>query len=231
MKGQLPLDVRLPAQPTLENFLPGDNESLLDALHRLLDGRLEQLYLAGPAGSGKSHLLTGAVRRATERGKPALCLALEALLAAGPDVLDGLAGHRLLALDGLERIAGRPAWERALFHLYNEARSRGTALLFAARHPPAGLGLELPDLRSRLEWGERYRLRPLDDAGKASLLLQRARQRGMEMSPEAAAWMVRHLGRDLPGLLERLDRLDRASLASRRRLTLPFVRQQLTDRP
>lgn len=57
---QLALEISPPPDPTLENFVPGDNAELLERLRELAAGRLAEsiVYLWGEPGSGRSHLLT-----------------------------------------------------------------------------------------------------------------------------------------------------------------------------
>ncbi len=228
MSLQLPLDMRLPPRATLAEFVAGANGQALQALQELARGdRPGQLFLSGPPASGKSHLLMAATAEAAERGLRSVYLPLAELTGLSPEAIEGLAGSALLALDDIHCIAGKGEWERAVFLLYEQARAEGTSLLLAAPCGPAALQLALPDLRSRLAWGESYRLEPLDDAGREALLLRQARARGLRMHPRAAAWMVSHCSRDPRHLLELLSRLDTLSLASGRRLTLSFVREQL----
>ena len=85
----------------------------------------------------------------------------------------------------------------------------------------------LPDLRSRLAQCTRLVLERLDDAGRGEVLRLRARRRGLQVDAAAIDWLLRHQGRDLSGLTALLDRLDRASLAAQRRITVPFLRAQL----
>ena len=99
-----------------------------------------------------------------------------------PEMLDGLEGYALVCLDDLERIAGKPEWERAIFNLFNLLRENGGQLVVAADRPPAGLAIGLPDLASRLTWGPCYHLIPLDDSERMELLLASAERRGLSMS-------------------------------------------------
>ncbi len=228
MNRQLPLAVSLSPPASLEDFVAGDNDQVLAAVRRLaLEPARQQIYLSGPPGSGRSHLLAGAVALAAERGLQALYLPLGELAPLSPELLANLDQCHLLAIDDLQQAAGHRAWEEALFHLYNRARAAETGLLFAADSGPAALDLSLPDLRSRLAWGASYALHPLDDQGRLELLLRHARRRGLQLQPAAARWMVTHCSRDPKRLLALLERLDRLSLAQHRRLTLPFVRDQL----
>jgi DnaA family protein len=70
-------------------------------------------------------------------------------------------------------------------------------------------------------------LDPLDDAGRRDVLRERAQRRGLVVDEAAYDWLLRRVGRDLAGLTSLLDRLDRASLAAKRRITVPFLRELL----
>ena len=98
---------------------------------------------------------------------------------------------------------------------------------YAATHAPDGLPLAVPDLRSRLAQCLRVVLEPLDDDGRADVLRARAERRGLALDPAAIDWLLRREGRELAHLTALLDRLDRASLAAQRRVTVPFLRQVL----
>ena len=87
--------------------------------------------------------------------------------------------------------------------------------------------LVLPDLRSRLAQCTRWTLPVLDDDARAELLRQRAAARGLDFEDAALDWMLRRCSRDLGTLTALFERLDRASLAAQRRLTVPFLRQVL----
>jgi DnaA family protein len=185
------------------------------------------LYLAGPAGVGKTHLLLATCAAAEAAGRRAAYLPLAAAAGRLREALDALEGHDLIALDGLEAIAGQREDEHALFDAHNRARASGAAVLYAARGAPDALELSLPDLRSRLSQCSRLVLQPLDDAGRAEVLRQRARRRGLVLEDAAIEWLLRHTDRDLGALTALLDTLDRASLAAQRRITVPFLRQAL----
>jgi DnaA family protein len=97
-------------------------------------------------------------------------------------------------------------------------------LLIATQCAPANLPIQLADLKSRLAWGVIYQLERLDDDQCVSALKLRARYRGLEMPDATARFLMRRLPRDISTLCDWLDRLDIASLAAQRRLTVPFVR-------
>lgn len=221
MNSQLPLHIGLRDSATFANYYPGPNAQLL---HCLEQGSEPFVYLWGAAGSGKSHLLQAACHDATEAGVGAVYLPLAELGQLTPELLEGLEQMGLVCIEGVETVATNAEWESALFHLYNRVREHGGRLYVAGDAPPAGLGLDLPDLVSRLSWGPVFQLVPLSDEDKLAALRLRARHRGMALPYEVAAYLLKHASRDLHSLFELLEQLDKASLAAKRKLTIPFVR-------
>jgi DnaA family protein len=220
------LDFGLPPSRTLEQFLPGANAVAAGLVAQQAEGRGEpQLYLWGAKGCGKTHLLQAACQRAGEHGLPAAYIDL--LEAPHPGVLEGLERLGLVALDDVQAVVGQAVWEEALFDLINRLREHAVPLLLAADRPPSALPIALPDLASRLGWGPILRLEGLDDAAKLELLRRRAVERGLILPDEVGRYLLDHLPRDLPSLLEGLDRLDRASMERQRKLSLGLAREVL----
>jgi DnaA family protein len=141
--------------------------------------------------------------------------------------LDGLEKLDLVLLDSLQSVTGLADWELALFNLFNRLRDQEGRLIVSADRPPAELPLQLKDLASRLSWGPCYRLNPLDDEGREELLRRALNERGLRLSPEAARFILSRLPRDIQSLTQSVARLDQASLASQRKLTIPFIREVL----
>jgi DnaA family protein len=224
---QLPLPVQLRDDATFDNFLPmAGTRALTAALRAQAAGSGEAIiYIYGPAGVGKSHLLQASCHLA---GSGTLYLPLGELAGCGPEeVVQGIESLDLVCLDDVDRVLGRPDWELALFNLCNRARQRGCALLVAGNAAPRALALDLPDLRSRLAWGIVYQLAQAADEEKIGILQFRAQRRGLALSREVCSYVVSRAARDMEALLALLDTLDHASLVERRALSIPFVREVL----
>jgi len=225
---QLPLALRYPPDQRFEAFVRAP-AGTLEQLHALAGGEAarDALYISGAAGVGKTHLLLATCAAAEAAGRRAAYFPMAAAVGRLRDALQALEGNDLIALDGLEAIAGNREDEIALFDAHNRARAACVALVYAARDIPDAIGLTLPDLRSRLGQCTRISLAPLDDDGRREVLQQRAQRRGLVLEEAALDWLLKRVGRDLGGLTALLDKLDRASLAAQRRLTVPFLRQTL----
>jgi DnaA-homolog protein len=218
---QLALGVRLRAGAVFESFWPGLNGEAVAAVRA--PGTLP-LWLWGASGSGKTHLLQAACAAA---GEAAAYFPLARPLALPPEALAGFERTRLLCIDDVDAVAGDPAWERALFQLFNEAAELHTRLIFAAAGPPRQSNWCLEDWRSRAAACIVYQLRELDDDGRIEALRLRAAQRGLQLPYETSEYLLKRMPRDLRSLFEILDQLDEASLEARRRLTIPFIRDAL----
>ena len=229
MNPQLPLALRWPRRQRFEHFHAGANAAALEAVRTLaVEPGAPWVYLHGASGSGRSHLLLATCQAATAAGRRAQYLPL-ATISDHAAALRGVAGSELLALDDLGAIAGKQEAEHALFDLYNRSRADGGALLFAAAATPVQLAIELPDLRSRLGACTQFALKPLDDDERRTVLRARAAARGIALDDSVLNWLFARYARDLGALLDLLDRLDQASLAAQRRVTIPFLREFLRE--
>jgi DnaA-homolog protein len=197
---QLPLPISAAAQPSLDNFIAGANAEALERVRALVSGRLREAIVYLWGEPGSGR---SHLLRAAAKANPAIVIADDV------DTLDAAA-------------------QQALFIAINAARDGGPAVLAAGSEPPAGLGLR-EDLRTRLGWGLVYQLKPLADAEKALYLRAEAARRGLRLTDEVLWYLLNHLPRDLASLHAVLDRLDRHSLARRRALTLPLVREALSN--
>ncbi|WP_109124018.1 DnaA regulatory inactivator Hda [Dyella sp. C11] len=229
MLPQLPLALRWPRRQRFEHFHPGGTAATLAAVEQIARvPRTPWLYLAGSTGSGKSHLLMAACQEAILGGRTVQYLPL-ASIGDKAAAIRGVAGSEFLALDDLGAIAGDREAEHALFDVYNMAKAEGAALLFAADVLPVQLGLGLPDLRSRLGACQQALIKPLEDGERRAVLRQQAATRGIELDDTVLDWLFNRYARDLGALLDLLDRIDQASLAAKRRITVPFLREFLRE--
>lgn len=229
MNEQLPLPIHQVDDATLENFYSDNNLLLLDSLRKNITELKQQFfYVWGAEGCGKTHLLRALCNDSLAHQRSALYVPLSKSQYFSPTVLDNLEQHALVCLDDLQAVIGNPEWEVAIFDLFNRIKASGnTLLLISADRSPSALPVQLPDLSSRLMWGEIYQLNPLTDAQKISVLQRNAYQRGIPLPDDTANFLLTRLARDMHTLLSVLDKLDKASLQAQRNLTIPFVKEIL----
>jgi DnaA-homolog protein len=201
MPRQLPLDISPPAEPTFDNFIAGANAEALERVRALAAGASREPLVYLWGEPGSGR---SHLLRAAARANP-----------------------RLVAADDVESLeAGE---QQALFLAINAARDGQAAVLATGSAPPAGLAMR-EDLRTRLGSGLVYQIKPLSDADKALHLRAEAERRGLRLTDEVVWYLLHHLPRDVASLNAVLDLLDRHSLARQRAVTLPLIREALSDK-
>lgn len=218
---QLALPIQAPIQPTLDNFVCGRNVEALAALRALASHSGEQtfLYLWGPKGSGKSHLLQG-LNTALQQESSLAPFFVDAAHAAPNSI--GQATQ--LLVDNVH--LANPILGESLFHAWNRIREQGGLLICTGDLPPSQLSLA-GELSSRLAWGQVYRLYQLDDEEKWAALKLKATSSAIPITDEALSYLMMHAERDMPSLIHTLAQLDQWSLSSQRTITVPTVRAYL----
>jgi DnaA family protein len=224
---QIPLQLEPRRPDRFDEFFAGPNENTLAAVRQLLNEPGGSLFLSGPEGSGKSHLLNALCHAARENGLAAFFIALERLPEEAAASLEGLQVLDLVCVDDLDSVAGNPVWEKALFGCFNQVRAAHGRLLVSSSQPLSSLGLCLPDLASRLGWGVRQNLRLPDDEGKLEILRQRAQTLRIELPEDVQNYLLKHSKRDMSSLLLTLERLKDAAFAGKRKITVPLAREVL----
>lgn len=227
---QIPLRLNLQQVYTLSNYYYAQTE-LEQVISHFCDlGEIDFLYLWGNESSGKTHLLLAIAEQVQKSAKRALYLPFAELVeSANPDILESVEDLDLLCIDDLDALAGSSEWEEALFHCFNRLQHTGCKLLVSSQHNPAMTTIKLADLRSRLATGLVYQLEALKDEDKHQMLMLQSQSRGLKLPEEVAHYILRHHSRDTHELMELLKQLDSASMVEKRRLTIPFVRQILSN--
>ena len=227
---QMTLPVTVGDKASFENFWVGHNSELISALHSCIrKGEPRMLFLYGPEGAGKSHLLYAAMRFAKQEILASSYLSLKDPYAS-PAMLDCLDVANLVCIDDVHYWATDKDRERALFALFEQVKQNGGQLIVSATQPPPECGFELLDLVSRLSSGLLYPLHALNDKQQFEAIRLRAQQRGLKISDDTVRYLLTRSSRKTTELFSILDEIDRASLVEKRRITIPFLQSLLSNR-
>lgn len=214
---QLIFDFASHEYPGFDTFLGTANSELV---HVLKEQKSPFVYVWGAEGSGKSHLLRAWADKARQLGHNAAYIEIGAGIFPS-DTIE----TPYLALDQIEFLNSEES--ALLFALFNRIRNGGLgALLLSSTLPPQHLNLR-EDLRTRMGYCLVYEVKPLSDDEKINALENLARIRQIPIDPAVFRYLLTHWQRDMNSLLNMLDTLDRYSLAMKKRITLPLLRQLL----
>lgn len=220
---QLPLDLPLRPATGVEDFLVAEpNAEAVAWIDRWPGWTGPTLVLWGPPGCGKSHLVqvwrarSGAAR-------------IDGGDLSGLDVGAAVERGSAIAVDDADRAAGDPTAERTLFHLHNALAQAGGTLLLTAAGPPARWPIGLPDLDSRLRAAPAVAISDPDDRLLAAVLVKQLSDRQLEVGADLVDYLVPRMERSFAAARALVARLDRLSLAERRRITRPLAARALSE--
>lgn len=209
---QLPLDLPHDTALGREDYLVGrSNRAAYELLDRWPDWPAPVVILAGPVGSGKTHLVE-AFRDETG----AAVLTAEDL--RDDDVADLVAAPACVIED-----AHRGVNNTALFHLLNAARQAGKTVLITSRTWPASWKVTLPDLMSRLRAATPVEVLEPDDDLLRRVLVKLFADRQIAVDIGVVDYLVVRMERSLEVAMRAVDAIDREALAGRVKITKPLA--------
>jgi chromosomal replication initiation ATPase DnaA len=214
---QLTLDLPHRAALGAEDFLVSDCNlaavRLIDAWPNWHD---KVQLLIGPPKSGKTHLV-----RVWQALSGARSLDLAHLEMALIDTAD--AGTPFVAEDADVTSFD----ESALFHLLNLAKEKGLFLLITARSAPPRWGISLPDLLSRLKAAPAVEIGSPDEALLRTVMLKQFADRQLDVDPKVLSFLALRIDRSLEAAAAAVEAVDRAALASGRKISRQLVVEAL----
>ena len=145
---------------TFESFFVGQNSALIDALNAQ-DQKL--IWITAETGNGKTHLLSSLCNQYDIDKKRIQYLSMNDSDDYSPEIIEGLEGLDLIAIDDIDCVIGQYTWEEKLMVLYESILNSNTRLIMASKKTPKGLSFQIPDLASRFSLGLLFKINPLDD--------------------------------------------------------------------
>jgi len=214
---QLTLDLPHRAALGAEDFLVSDCNlaavRLIDAWPNWQD---HVQLLIGPQASGKTHLARVWQALSGAEGLEPEHLAM--------DFVDSMSAGTPLVVEDADRLAYD---EKTLFHLLNLAREKRLFVLLTARTVPSRWPFSLPDLLSRLNAVPAVEIGSPDEALIRTVMLKHFADRQLDIDPKVLTYLALHVDRSLAAAEAAVAAVDRAALATGRKISRQLVIETL----
>jgi len=218
---QLGLPISLDSKKLLDNFIA--NSELLNLIHQLFqDKKASEIYVYGLTGQGKTHVLQGVVLKALASDKNAIYI--DCIDSFPEHLLDFIDQLSFISLDNVDLISKEN--QEIFFDLYNRARQAGVVILVSGSSLPADLTV-MKDLKTRLSLAAVFKLEALNDELTMDVLNKQMNDKNLTIDSKIYEYLFKNYSRDLNTLVSAMNQLDKASLQSKKTISIPFVKTVL----
>lgn len=226
MTEQYPLYFEFRANQTFDDFFAGANQPIIEDLKQSVLGKGEQqIFVWAKAGQGKSHLLQACCHYAQAHSHQSFYFDLARYRLHKPAIFLGLDDFEVVCVDNVDWIVGQEKWEKALAAFMHRHYEKGHRLIISATNLPNHTTLKTSNMKSSLGWGLMIQLKTLVNTNSVDALIFKADAMGFEISPQVGRFLMIQHRNDIENLWHLLEKLDRASLSAKRRLTVPFLKR------
>jgi chromosomal replication initiator protein len=230
---QLIFDFPVVPRFTFDNFVVcgGNNTAFRFAQKMAQDGTENLLYVYGPDGSGKTHLLTALSNAIDGRYfsfRDIASLYPDRSFSEGASRLaEHFEGAPALILDDLDLMPDNQDLRVEVWELFNSYYVSGRKIAMAGLAAPKELPHLDGHLTSRLLWGLVARMDVSDDESRRMILKKLAEDRHMTLPDEVIEQMLLRVRRDIPSLVYALETINRYAIAVKRKISLRLAKEAL----
>lgn len=203
MQAQIPLSFPVTESYRADDFMPAEcNKEALNWIERFPDWPYPAVIIYGEKGCGKTHLLS---------------------------LWQEKAGLKHIAIDDVDQFFGNPEAEEELFHQFNLAKENLTYILLSMTNKVNVQPIKLPDLASRLRAAPQIEIHAPDDNVLQGVLVKMLHDRQLKVEPGVVNYIVPRIERSFASARDLIAQIDKSSLAEKRSVTVPLVREILND--
>lgn len=203
-----------------DNFITGSSNKLAFSAAQLVSEKPGEMYnplfLYGPAGVGKTHLLwaiSNAIHESQQDCKILYCTSEEFIntflsaIRKGEKFTDKYRRVDVLLIDDMQFIAGKEKTQEEFFHTFNALHQHNKQIVLCSDRPPKEIPTLEERLRSRFEWGMVADIQPPDFETRVAILMNKASGHSIELGMDVAEFIANNIDnniRELEGALTKV---------------------------
>ncbi|HNA60998.1 MAG TPA: DnaA/Hda family protein [Elusimicrobiota bacterium] len=238
-------DTRLIPSYTFEEFVIGPHNRFPHAAALAVSENLGKaynpLFIYGPVGIGKTHLMQAVGHRVLQRDAKTRVLyvtaqqfmseVIELLQAGNLNALrERYRALDLLLVDDIQFLATSEATQEEFFHMFNDLHSAGKQIIMTSDRPPKMLTTLEDRLRSRFEWGLIADIKHTNLETRVAILRKKeGHLKGVRLADDIRIYIASRLKSNIRELEGFLRRVQAYSQLNNQDVTLVLVKEIMKE--
>ena len=227
---------------TFENFVVGDSNQFAFLSAKAVSEQLGKIYnplfIYGPTGLGKTHLLQSVGNFCLNGGKMVICVTSEQFIT---DFTYNLNNHSMerfrekyrncdvLLIDDVQFLGKTDKIQEEFFHTFNELHAKnGQIVMTSDRQPKLLKGFE-DRLRTRFEWGIIADITPPELDTKIAIIKKKCEFDKIYLGIEVINYIATNMGDNIREIESAIINLNAYARLMRQEITLEFAKNILRD--
>lgn len=237
---------------TFDNFIEGSSNKFARAACLAVaqtaaeapDGRTASqynpLFLHGPSGIGKTHLMYAISNKVNQENPDAVIIYIKSEDFTN-QLIDSLTKQKMnefrekyrkcdvLMIDDIQFIAGKVSTQEEFFHTFNALYESDKQIIMTSDRPPR----EIPDLETRLlsrfEFGLLADIQPPDLELRVAIIKKKAEQVGLVIPDDVLSFLAENLRSNIRQIEGAIKKLSAISLLSGEKITIETAKNLITE--
>jgi len=229
---------------TFDNFIVGNSNKFAHAACLAVATRpasdYNPLFIYGPSGLGKTHLMSAVVNE-IKRKKPET----RVLYIKGDDftnqMIASLAKQEMykfheryrncdiLLIDDIQFIAGKTSTQEEFFHTFNTLYEERKQIILSSDRPPKDIPTLEDRLKTRFEWGLLADIQPPDLELRIAIIKKKAEQVSIEIPDEVLTFLAENLRSNIRQIEGAIKKLSALSFLSGQSISMELAKSCLSE--
>ncbi len=229
---------------TFENFIVGSSNKFAHAACLAVAdrpaGAYNPLFIYGPSGLGKTHLLyaitnelkkkIGNVRVIYIKGEDFTNQMIDSLSRqAMGEFRDKYRSCDVLLIDDIQFIAGKTSTQEEFFHTFNALHEAGKQIIMTSDRPPREIKTLEDRLKTRFEWGLIADIQPPDLELRTAIIKKKADQVNVSIPDDVLAFLAENLRSNIRQIEGAIKKLGAKSFLTGRHVTMELARSCISE--
>ncbi len=229
---------------TFENFIVGNSNKFAHAACTAVAAHPAEnynpLFIYGPSGLGKTHLLSAVVNEIKKNKPNTRVLYIKGdeftnqmIEALGkqemPEFRDKYRNCDILLIDDIQFIAGKNSTQEEFFHTFNTLYEDGKQIILTSDRPPKDIPTLEDRLKTRFEWGLLADIQPPDIELRVAIIRKKAEQVSLIIPDEVLTFLAENLCSNIRQIEGAIKKLSALSFLSGQSISIEIAKSCISE--